>query len=354
MRRVILIASTLLNPIATVGRPKCAAIAALLGSAVVMSLAVQLGAQAAPARKFSRTVDQRLVIGEHDGTELLNPRSIVADREGGFYLYDAGEHQILAFSRTGSLRWRAGRRGAGPGEYLGVGDLEVGRRGDVHILDGSNARITILSSSGSLKGSVSLPSQMRRLLPPLLDGQQLVVPHGAFVSMTLSLSGVPVREHALPSGVAFPADITGEPYTAALDSGAVIAYRWSSTLVLLRPEGSVRLVSPGVERIPFPSPRTYDVTMGSQKMKVTRVDPNAVPAAVSVTGRRNKFCVLFRGATSARGRIVDFYDGMSGQYEGSLTLPHAVAEIAWLSDGRLATLELEPLPVVRIWNVGWR
>lgn len=313
---------------------------------------IRVAAQApAPARRMLGAPEQSLVIGEGADIELLSPMSIAPDASGGFYLFDSGERQVLAFDRNGRIRWKFGRGGGGPGEFRAMTDLEVERNGDVVTLDVNNARLTIISSSGQLLRTVPLPGEVRRLLPSPQADQWMLIPHGPFLWLTINATGVTQRQTGLPAGVQFAPDIAGEPFTARTDSGAVIAYRWSSTFVMLRRDGTVRAVATGVEELPFPEGKRYPVKMGDQTLTVTRVDPQAPKGTGSVTSRGSLILTLFGGRTAEKGRLLDRYDALTGRYLGSHLLPHRVNEIAMLSDGRLATIEMDPLPVVRVWNL---
>lgn len=52
-------------------------------------------------------------------------------------------------------------------------------------------------------------------------------------------------------------------------------------------------------------------------------------------------------------RVVDVYAVATGDYRGSFLFPNDLEGLAILSDGRLATLDLEFFPTVQIWELGW-
>ncbi|WP_419163419.1 hypothetical protein [Candidatus Palauibacter sp.] len=111
----------------------------------------------------------------------------------------------------------------------------------------------------------------------------------------------------------------------------------------------------GVEPIPFPKVISYtpnpDATPGNRILRVTRIDPEARRAVRSVTAGPSRLFVLFEGHTERASRIVDTYAIADGAYAGSYLLPHRVVSIATLTDGRLATLEMEFVPTVRLWTL---
>ena len=88
--------------------------------------------------------------------------------------------------------------------------------------------------------------------------------------------------------------------------------------------------------------------------------PTGGPFAVSRSTRRpfrlrsrwlwalRGFFVLFRGSTANAGRLVDTYALSDGVYLGSYLLPHRAEAIAYLADGRLAVLENNFIPTVRL------
>ena len=296
-------------------------------------------------------------VEDPDGTVLGNPLRITANPGGGFVVSDWADFAVQAFSPRGEPLWRFGRQGRGPGEFLQFMHMEYD--GDkLLVLDNKNRRLTVLSADGRLVSAQRLPAtQMSQVLPAFGSSRRVLRP---FIGgrdtlwVSVSESGRVVSAAPMPGKVAFQDDVVGESFTSRAGTGAVVAFRWSSQLVLLDESGGVRTVAEGIERVAFPKMKKYEVDPnieGVTKLVARRVDPKATPAARSVAADSRRVFVLFRGQTEYRDRIVDTYDARLGDYRGSILLPNKVADIAMLADGRLATLETDFFPIVRVWHI---
>jgi len=319
--------------------------------------AVALAAQRPTARHFiaGRVVVEH-VIGDSDGIRLQRPSAITA-ANGNIFVYDRGTKSVTALSSVGKPLWTYARSRAGGGAFTDVFDMKTSWNGDLLVLDepasDPNGRVTVVDPRGQLRTEAPAPEEMRSLLPPFGGATSAGVPVGT-ETMWVSIGGggkAPARQ-PFPPSISFPKNVVGDPLTATTDSGAAIAYRWSSQIVLLRRDGSVQQVLPGVEAIPFPGVKMYPITIpGATAATITRVDPKAVPCAVSVTAFGNQLYVVFAGASKDRGRIIDLYDIAKGQYTGSYMLPVKPRMIAALPGGRLVTLEDDLEPVIKIWSL---
>ena len=295
-----------------------------------------------------------------DGDLFGDPLQIRGSPGGGFVVADWADFAIRAFSVTGDRLWRFGRSGGGPGEFLRFDDVEYDRDGQLLILDNENLRVTVLDSNGSLVGSLRLPNDaMREVMPSSFSpGDRVVTPRdrGEALWMAISSAGrVSATGPAVP--FTFQEPIEGESWATPLpNGGAAIAFRWSSQMILLGPGGGVRMTVEGVEPIPFAKAvhQSPDVEIpGFTIIRITRMDrETAIPAVRSVTADNSRILVLFSGSTEDAGRILDTYAVSDGSYLGSFRLPdRAYRDVTMLADGRLATLDTELYPVVRLWSV---
>jgi hypothetical protein len=88
--------------------------------------------------------------------ELGGRGGIAADREGGLYVLDSRAAELTALSPSGQKRWRAGREGAGPGEFIhGTGLQWAGGR--LVFRDLENHRLSFWMPDGRSAGEVPLP-----------------------------------------------------------------------------------------------------------------------------------------------------------------------------------------------------
>ncbi len=295
-----------------------------------------------------------------NGDLFGDPRKIRASPGGGFVVTDWADFAIRAFSAAGEPLWRFGRSGQGPGEFVRFLDVEYDRDGQLLVLDDENERLTVLDSIGALVGSLRLPKGGTRQVMPssFSNGDRVVMPRDDGATLWIAISGArSVRETGPASPFRFDNPIEGEAWATPLpDGGAAITFRWSSQMILLAPDGEIRATVDGVEPIPFAKAVTEypDVVIeGFRTISVTRIDREAAtPAARSVAADASRVFVLFNGSSEDAGRILDTYAVSDGSYLGSYRLPdHAYRDITILADGRLATLDVELYPAVRLWSV---
>ncbi|HEU0014137.1 MAG TPA: hypothetical protein VFQ45_10660 [Longimicrobium sp.] len=103
------------------------------------------GADAGFDDVFNRGATLRLA----ETPEVINVGIEVApDPRGGFLVADALEGQVRSYAADGALRWHAGRKGAGPGEFRSVVRAVRLRSGQVLATDW-NDRFTLYDSAGS-------------------------------------------------------------------------------------------------------------------------------------------------------------------------------------------------------------
>lgn len=88
-----------------------------------------------------------LWIGEVDGEgpEVFGSiAALVVDGEGRILVFDGQAHELRVFSPDGSFVSSVGRRGGGPGEFQHVIGMSVAPEGSVWLIDGANARYTVV------------------------------------------------------------------------------------------------------------------------------------------------------------------------------------------------------------------
>ncbi len=164
-----------------------------------------------------------------------------------------------------------------------------------------------------------------------------------------------------PPGISFDTPIVGEPYVSATDNGTVVGFRWSDAVIVLDSFGNVVRTIRGPERKDFPSTITsqaimkdveYEGMRGDAELTVRKVDRSRGEATAAIAASDNEIYVLVAGTDSALvGRQIDRFDLHTGAYLGTHLLPHRVRQIAALGGGRIATLEKEMDPLVRVWRL---
>lgn len=300
---------------------------------------------------------------DEDGDYFGNPWQMVAFPDGGFVLNDGGV-TLRAFNSDGMSRWTFGRSGGGPGEFQAIRDVALTAEGRVLALDSDAARVTILDAvTGEMVETVRIGREAASGLNEILSAPP---PHFAIVQHSLNedgnwslldTTGAVVRTYSLPP----PCEsLVCEAFTGGVTEvgSGVVAFRWSSDLVFLNADGSVRTVRDGVEPIRMPEPVRYELDpadLGAEAGRysnviVTKVDPKATEVTKSLAVGRSRVFVLTLGSTENRGRVVDIYT-IGGEYEGSFLLPWSVSEIAVVDEEILATLSTDLFPIVTLWNL---
>lgn len=329
----------------------------------IVGTSLVLGAHApasAQGRKWLPAPREMAAYVDRDGGMFGNPHRVFQSPRGGFVLDDWSSASLREFTGDGDLAWRFGGRGSGPGEFARIMDVEFDRSGNLMVLDVDLARITVADAFGTLMETYPVPGAAQVLPRSFAPGQWAVMPTVGRVD-TLWVSRGPGASRSLPKPTSlgyrgYRADLAAEGWATNLaDGGAVIVFRWSSKIVVLDSSGQVSTVFDGIEPIPFPEVvvQKVDPPPGARwrNMRVTRVDPKAVTAVMTASFAVGRLFVHFAGATDNARRIVDTYSIPDGVYLGSFLLPHPVRSAVALRDGRLATLETELLPTVRLWNL---
>lgn len=301
-------------------------------------------------RKWLTSLTLEQTITGDAGDELLLPGSIATNAVGNIITFDYGAMEVRAFGRNGKALWRVGRKGGGPGEFRNVMDLKLRSNGEIAVLDMANRRITTLSSSGKLKRTLPIKVSASRFVPSAdTNSFTLAGDDSLTLWSNVALDGRLKSRMLMPASLVASSGIAREQFTAPLGPRSVMAYRWSDKLLVLAPDGAVQSIIDGVEPVTLPGVKKYPLKSGRFSGAVSRVDPKAVPGALSVATNGHSIFVLFSGATEMRGRIVDVYDAEQGEYRGSYLLPVSSQEIAILPDGAIVTLRMEPVPALDVW-----
>lgn len=86
------------------------------------------------------------------------PQHVAEDGQGRIYVVQQGSNApILVFDRQGSFLRTLGRRGSGPGEFQSAGFLVPGLGDSVAVWDYGLSRLTVLTVSGGMVRSFSVP-----------------------------------------------------------------------------------------------------------------------------------------------------------------------------------------------------
>lgn len=319
------------------------------GTLIAVSLLLHgsLGAQAAPTpahRTFVKgTWQERTLIR---GEVLLDPFLLkVAGRS--IVVFDYGDFQVKAFGLDGTLQWRFGRRGQGPWEFADPGDLQVSSAGEILVSDRANSRVTALDLAGAPRRMVPFRNPVRRFLPAAGGGFFASVSRGPYWDR-FDRDGNALGSLPVPPFLGGLGHLSAEPISSALEGGRhAVTFRWSDRLLILDAEGGIVASARGPEHLEFPATTSYKAHAAKEgEIIVTRVSPDAVWAALGVTGVGRQVWVLFVGETDDAGRLIDMYDQGTAEYQGSVRLPHRPVAIAGVGDRQLAVLYHDPEPQI--------
>ena len=170
-RQVTLTASCCATVAVTVMLGGCGEVSAEGGAAGAAGLATIFDSTAAPDSIIARTagmvspaqvrrlVDEMRIAPSADDTSLFGEVSeIEVGRDGRIYAFDYTAHTLFLFDSTGSLARRIGRKGSGPGEFLGGHGMVVLPDGRLALWDAGNARIAFFTADGEFVTSWTIPS----------------------------------------------------------------------------------------------------------------------------------------------------------------------------------------------------
>ena len=289
-------------------------------------------------------------ISDEAGRLFTNPQ-LLAVRGDTAYLYDAGTQELFAIERNGSLRWRVGRAGKGPREFSNPVDLQVAPNGTLHVLDSDVSRITIVDAAGKVAEMRTVGERLHRIVPRRTGwwGSSLGRPE---LFIGIGNNGAPSGERvAAPADIAPKHILVREAHVAPLpNGGAVVAFVWSSRLLVVDAEGKLSADLDGPEPVPFAEVKSYTIEK-PYTATVQRIDPKAQRGAWLVSANDSMALVVFGGSTADAGRIVDRFDLRTKRYVDSarLTRPPAALRV---SGSRVVALELDPAPALVFYE--WR
>lgn len=271
-------------------------------------------------------------------TLLFSADAVVAG-DVGFWVLDRAAHRVAHLDWEGGVRWYAGRRGSGPGEFLNPRTIHVDEVGNLHVLDATNVRISTFDGSGRLVREVPLGElegtlQSFALAP---DGIYGMLMDGGLVPVHVDWEGRVKRGERIPvPGVeprAAPLALQGQALSLGGD-GHRPHSRWVYAFLVgdgfflmdhLQPLGDPPAYP---EPIPFPGMVERQGSDGDRTVTTRQMEPPTF-AAGDLSRSGGQLAVRFFGDTPEAGRWLDLYEAPSGEYRESLLLPAAGPTALW-------------------------
>jgi hypothetical protein len=186
--------------------------AALVRDSAGIRIVENVGPTWAPDEVWTVAPEPRLEIGVLDGPASLILDGVRTPRlrsDGGVVLANGGTGEVRSYAGDGTLAWRSGGFGEGPGEFRSVSWLDVLPGDSVIVWDVRARRVTVLAPDGALARSYGAePPQNAPMAAPtgVLDGDRLLISGG--VSFSSNAAGT-TDEAVWPESPHFVGDRRG-------------------------------------------------------------------------------------------------------------------------------------------------
>lgn len=320
-------------------------ILAALASAAMFVAAVDSHAQARTT--LNGSWQEVFRVDEEHGALLYNPQAIHLGPKF-IVLYDYEGQQLHAFSFEGKELWKAGRKGAGPGEFANPTGLAVDLRGNTYVYDPSNARISVFSESGKLVRSIPIENRLYKIVVRN-DGTIVASPMADSLSLLVKYRA----DGGLAGGMALPADM--KALSILVRDGRILLTETDEVIVLhsfatrmLAVRGSdMQVVRTGelLNAQPFPAIQIINMPNG---MVGSKRDPSA--KQILRAAATNKDTILVVDNRGGKGPLfIDAYSSSSLKYINSRPAPDRIIALAVRGDMAYG-LVTEPLPALVAWR----
>jgi hypothetical protein len=90
-----------------------------------------------------------------------------------FYILDREGQNVTVFSDTGEYQYRIAKMGQGPGEYVGITDMDVAPNGDIYVNDNASRKIIRYSQKGERFEEIPIGEQYIMSFSLSSDSSQL-------------------------------------------------------------------------------------------------------------------------------------------------------------------------------------
>jgi hypothetical protein len=283
---------------------------------------------------------------EVGGAELLRPQSI---RVSGnvIAVYDQGSHKLIAIDVGGRFLWRQGRQGGGPGEYGNVTDLADDGHGGFLVLDAGASRITRVSRTGQLIGTLPLKIPSHRIARQ--GSRILLMPLSNRLVEIVGDRGESIRSIGYPAGLpTLASPLVREGRLLRAPGGeTIVVHRWSTAVLALDSIGNLRRRFELLDKQEFPALKSYK-SGAKGEFITTKIDPAAREVLGCAAVAEGRLLIVDQRADTVRA-VLDEYELSTGRYLGSSRLPAFPIAIVSTAGMVIALVE-EPVPAIVAWR----
>lgn len=265
--------------------------------------------------------------------------------EGTLWTLDTSRRSVIGFASDGEVRYRAGRRGRGPGELWTTIGFDVTPDGDVWVADVGNGKISRFRRGG-LVGEFYPPHATLGVVASKTGGLWIVGDLVRTLAAQFDTAGEHLRDAPPPINTRVDALRLNQ---GVLTSGgstcdAVWAYTFRSLLECWNERGEIEWRVEGP--VPVTQPEAVHPWRASHKDVFSYVDVAADSAFVYA---------LFLGSPPHKThgistREIHVFDVNTGSFAGRTLLPQRARYIA-VDGTSLATLVADPYPRIRVFRV---
>lgn len=260
---------------------------------------------------------------------FYRPRAVAVDATGAIFVIDAGMHQLLAFEQDGTLRFRAGRQGGGPGEFdrpsaiAVVGEAVVvvhtqGHRWSLWRRDGSLLSDHLHESDGAVV-SVAATPEGGLIFGEATDTGERPTRDEPFAELRVSGFGIDgdliATYFRLPRFVRVrgtaPAPYPTTSWAAAPDGTVYSTDGASYTVTAHRASGPLWQISGGIPAAPLPADYVESMVaeLGPQARDTEWPELLPVVRTLEVDGHGHLYVFRYDLRTEGVNRyVVDVYD----------------------------------------------
>lgn len=187
---------------------------------------------------FQFVLEQTFGVEEEPAEEILaSLGQLTSDREGNIYMLEGRANQLVSFDSAGKFRWRVGREGEGPGEFMNAWGVVWNGEDQLFISNQRGARLEVFDTLGRFirSHSISELGYRNARFVGVLDPGRLVmtVANQDMAVFGISVIVITVGDEILlefqididqAEGVEFPEGSSSNSHVSVLNGEIVVAH----------------------------------------------------------------------------------------------------------------------------------